>query len=86
MLELYLLPYEFNNPFYLPPGVTDEMVAGWRKAFDAAVADKAYQADAAKRRQTVTPRDGADVEKLVSRMFAIPPDIVERTIKATTPK
>jgi len=86
MLELYLLPYEFNNPFYLPPGVSDEMVAGWRKAFDAAVADKAYQADAARRRQTVTPRDGADVEKLVNRMFAIPPDIVDRTIKATTPQ
>jgi tripartite-type tricarboxylate transporter receptor subunit TctC len=86
MLELYLLPYEFNNPFYLPPGVSDEMVSVWRKAFDAAVSDKAYLADATKRRQTVTPRDGADVEKLVERMFAIPADIVDRTIKATTPQ
>lgn len=86
MLEFFLLPYEFQNPFMLPPGASDDMLAAYRKAFDAAVKDPAYLADAEKRRQTVRPRTGPDVEALVARMFATPKPIIERTIDATEPK
>lgn len=86
MLEFYLLPYEFNNPYYLPPGTADDVLAAWRKAFDSAVGDADYRADAAKRRQTVQPRPGTEVADLVARMFATPKAIIDRTIAATTPK
>ena len=86
MLEFYLLPYEFNNPFMLPPGTSDEALAAYRAAFEAAVRDPDYLAEAQKRRQTITPRSGDDVAALVDKMFATPRPIVERTIEATTPR
>ena len=86
MLEFYVLPYEFNNPYYLPPGTSDEVLATYRKAFDAAVRDPGYLADTQKRKQTVTPRDGADVMKLVEQLLATPKPIVQKVIEATAPK
>jgi len=86
MLEFYVLPYEFNNPFMLPPGVSDAVLAAYRKAFDSAVRDPAYLAEAQARKQTITPRTGDDVGRLVDLMFATPKTIVDRTIEATTPK
>ncbi len=86
MLEFYLLPYEFNNPLYLPPGVSDAVLATYRKAFDAVVADPAYRADALKRGQNLSPKTGQEVEQLVGRLFGTPKDVVQRTIEATSPK
>ena len=84
MLEFYLLPYEFNNPFMLPPGTPDEVLAAYRTAFAAAVRDPAYLAEAQARKQTITPRTGEHVAKLVEKMFATPQAIVARTLEATT--
>lgn len=86
MLEFYLLPYEFNNPYYLPPGASDETLAAYRKAFDAAMRDPAYRADAQKRGQSLAPHSGEEVARLVTRLFATPKPIIERTIEATTLK
>lgn len=86
MLEFFLLPYEFQNPYMLPPGTPDDALAAWRTAFDKAVADPAYQADTKKRRQNVHARDGADVTALVAKMYATPKAIIARTLKAIDPK
>lgn len=84
-LEYFLLPYEFNNPYYLPPGVPQESVPAWRKAFDAAVADPGYLAEAKKRQQDIEPKSGEQVEKLVRQLYATPKDIIKRTIDAINP-
>jgi tripartite-type tricarboxylate transporter receptor subunit TctC len=84
-LDFFLLPYEFNNPYYLPPGVPREAVAAWRKAFDAAVVDPAYLAEAKKRLQDVEPKSGELVEKLLAQMYATPPEVIKRTIAAIDP-
>ena len=84
-LEFFLLPYEFNNPYYLPPGVSADAVAAWRRAFDAAVADPDYIADSKKRIQDLAPKSGAEVEKLVQRMLTTPEAIIKRTIAASDP-
>jgi tripartite-type tricarboxylate transporter receptor subunit TctC len=86
MLEFYLLPYEFNNPYYLPPGSSDAALATYRKAFDAVIADPAYRDDATKRGQNLAPHTGVEVEKLVARLYAMPKEIIRRTIEATTPE
>lgn len=85
MLEFHLLPYEFNNPYYLPPGASDAAHATYRKAFDAVMADPGYRADATKRGQNLAPHTGMEVEKLVARLYSMPKEIVRRTIEATTP-
>ena len=86
MLEFFLLPYEFNNPYYLPPGASDEALATYRKAFSAVMADPAYSNDALKRGQNLAPKTGEEVERLVAQLFGTPKDIIRRTIEATTPK
>lgn len=85
-LEFFLLPYEFNNPYMLPPGVSDAMLAAYRKAFDAAVADKAYLADASKRRQILQIENGARVSAYVAQMNEMPQAIIERTKAMIDPK
>jgi tripartite-type tricarboxylate transporter receptor subunit TctC len=85
LLDLYLLPYEFNNPFMLPPGTPDDVLATYRKAFTAAVRDPDYRADAAKRRQSIDPRDGDDVTNLVRQLLATPPGVVKRMLAVTKP-
>ena len=85
MLEFFLAPYEFGNPYMLPPGVSDDMLAAYRTAFDKAVKNVDYLADSEKRRMKVQARDGAEVAQFVDRMFATPAGIVQRTIAATEP-
>lgn len=85
MLELYLLPYEFNDPYMLPPGTPDEIVAAYRAAFDAAVHDPQYLADAAKRQQHIHSRDGADVTALVHKLIATPKVVIRRMLEVTDP-
>jgi tripartite-type tricarboxylate transporter receptor subunit TctC len=84
-LDFFLLPYEFNNPYYLPPGVPAESVVSWRKAFDETMKDPAYAAETKKRLQEVEPKSGEAVEKLVQQMYATPLDVVKRTISASDP-
>lgn len=86
MLEFFGLPYEFDNPYYLPPGAPADALAAWRKAFDAATRDLTYRAEARQRGQNIQPRDGADVTGLVAKLYAMPKAVVDRTIAATTPR
>jgi tripartite-type tricarboxylate transporter receptor subunit TctC len=83
MLEFLQAPYEFNNPLMLPPGTPDEALLVWREAFQKAVADKAYLGEAEARLQNVAPRTGSEVETLVARMLATPPEIIERLKQVT---
>ena len=59
--------------------------ATWRAAFDASVADADYKADSAKRLQDVDVKSGAEVEALVKKLFATPPDVIRRTVEAIDP-
>jgi tripartite-type tricarboxylate transporter receptor subunit TctC len=85
ILDLYLLPYEFNNPLMLPPGAADDAYRAYRKAFDATMRDTAYLADVAARLQRIAPRDGDDVAALAKKLVAAPREIVQRMIEITSP-
>lgn len=86
ILDLYLLPWEFNHAFMLPPGAPPSALAMWRAAFDKAVKDPAYLADAAKRLQKIAARGGDEVQVLVDKLYATPKETVARTIAATSEK
>lgn len=86
VLEFVMLPYEFNNPLILPPGTPADAITAWRKAFQMAVQDPDYLAQAASRLQTILPRSGPEVEALVTRMYATPEKIILRAISVTSPK
>lgn len=74
---------EIQNPYMLPPGTPPDILALYRKAFEATVKDPAYLADAKKRQQNVVPQSGEFVQKTIANMYATPPDVIERVKKAT---
>ena len=82
ILELVYGQLVFGRPFVLPPGVASERVAALRRAFDATLKDKTLMAEAAKSQIDVDAVTGEDVEKVVTKMFATPAAIVERTKQA----
>ena len=85
LLDLYQLPYEFNNPYMLPPGTPPDIVRIYRTAFDAAVKDPSYLAEAQKRQQRVVPRTGAEVDLLIERLLATPAGVIQRMLQVTDP-
>ena len=68
-MEFFLIPSEVQDPFMLPPGVSEAMVRMWRRAFDAAVSDPGFLADTAKRNQDVHPKNGEYVTKAIAKML-----------------
>ena len=77
-LQLIVSRLEYGRPFFMPPDVPAARVELVRRAFDAAVKDEAYLADAEKAQLEVSPMSGEEVSDLVSRISATPPDVVAR--------
>lgn len=82
ILEFFGLPYELQNAYMLPPGTPDDILAAYRKAFDSALSDPDYRADAKKRNQEIEPHNGAEVTELIEKVLATPRSIVERATAA----
>ncbi|MGH6770106.1 MAG: hypothetical protein ACRECO_13910 [Xanthobacteraceae bacterium] len=76
-MELILSQGLFGRPYILPPGVPTERAAALRRAFAAALADKALRAEAAKMKLDVEPIAGADLQKKIAELYALPPNIVQ---------
>lgn len=82
--DFFQAPDEIQNPYMLPPGTPADILAIYRKAFDAVVKDPAYLAEAAKRKQNVVPQTGDFVQKTIAAMYATPPEVIERVKQATS--
>jgi len=66
------------RPFFAPPGVPADRIAILRKAFDAAMRDPALIEEAAKQRLELMPMQGAEMEALVAKLYALPQPVLER--------
>ncbi len=84
MVRFYMAPWQVNHALLLPPGTPPQMVAIYRKAFDAAVKEAGYIADATKRGQEPKPKSGAKVGEIIAKLYATPKDLVDKVVKATT--
>jgi tripartite-type tricarboxylate transporter receptor subunit TctC len=60
-----------------PPGLPVERVAELRTAFDAMMKDPDLLAEAAKQGLDIDPVGGAEIDALVQRVYATPPDVLE---------
>ncbi len=67
-----------GRPFFTTPDVPMERLAALRRAFDAAMVDKEFLAEAEKLKLEVTPVDGVTVETLVNEIYRSPKDIVSK--------
>jgi tripartite-type tricarboxylate transporter receptor subunit TctC len=75
---------EFGRPYVFPPGVPKERVALMRKAFADALKDPELVAEAARIKLDMTYRSPDHLERLVTRLYATPPAMIE-TVKKLVP-
>jgi tripartite-type tricarboxylate transporter receptor subunit TctC len=82
VMELLYSQQVFGRPFILPPDVPKERVAVLRHAFMQALSNPELKAAADKMKIDIVPLSGADLQKQVNELYAMPPDIIERAKKA----
>jgi hypothetical protein len=68
-------------PFVMPAGVPGDRVEAMRKAFLETMADQGFLADAKKAVMEIRPVAGADIQKLVTDVYATPPTVVQTTMQ-----
>lgn len=81
-LELLLARDVLGRPFVAPPDIPADRTAALRQGFDASMKDPNLLADAQKINAEINPATAAEVEALLKRIMAYPPEVVERTRKA----
>jgi tripartite-type tricarboxylate transporter receptor subunit TctC len=64
-------------PLMAPPDLPAERIAELRTAFDAMMKDPDLLAEAAKQGLDIDPVRGAELDALVQRLYATPPDVLE---------
>ena len=82
-MEFYQSQAVLVRVYVLPPGVPADRVAAVRKAFMGAIMSPEFQAEVAKSGVEAAPQPGPEVEALIARMYASPPDLVARVAAAT---
>jgi tripartite-type tricarboxylate transporter receptor subunit TctC len=82
VMELVFSQGSYGRPFVLPPGVPAERVAALRKAFVATLNDPALVAGARKAQLDLDPMAGEDLQALVAKLYALPPNIIARARQA----
>jgi len=82
VMEVIYTQNLFGRPYVLPEGVPAERVAALRKAFMATMSDPALVAEADKAGMELGARDGEEVQALVTKLYALPANVIERTKRA----
>ena len=78
LLKVVLTPLAAGRPLFLPPGVPMDRVTMLRRAFDATVKDPRFVEEAKKIGLEINPMTGEQIQKMVSDVYALPPDVVEK--------
>ncbi|HUZ71942.1 MAG TPA: tripartite tricarboxylate transporter substrate-binding protein [Stellaceae bacterium] len=82
LLDVLYSQQVFGRPYVLPPGVPADRVAALRKAFMATMQDPALRADAKRVRLAIDPISGADVQALVTKVYATPKPVIKKLKQA----
>jgi hypothetical protein len=77
-MSFMLTPLEIARMFAAPPGTPKDRVQILRTAFDAAVKDLAFLEDARRGKLNLDTASGAEVEKVVARLYSVTPDLINR--------
>lgn len=77
-LKLLAAPGAMARPVFGPPDTAPERLAAIRKAFDAAMVDTEFLADAKRQNLDVMPMSGADIEGLLRELYASNPKVIAR--------
>jgi tripartite-type tricarboxylate transporter receptor subunit TctC len=72
----------FSRALAAGPGVPMDRVDALRKSFEALMTDKAFLADAAKRKLDIDPRNAAQAHAMLDKIVNASPDLIARVKKA----
>ena len=75
--RLMLTEKAMGRPFMLGPKVPADRVRAMRKAFTAMVSDKAFTAEAKKRRREIVFVSGGEIQKMIGTMSAAPKKTIQ---------
>jgi hypothetical protein len=78
ILNAYLLSYNFERPFMLPPGTPKEQLSILRKAFKATLEDPEFLAEAKRSELVINYVSGEEIEKFVAQILGIAPKTREK--------
>jgi tripartite-type tricarboxylate transporter receptor subunit TctC len=78
VMEMMYSQSLFGRPYVLPPETPPERVTALRQAFMAALADKELLAEAERSGFDIGPMSGEDLQALVAKLYALPPEVIER--------
>lgn len=81
-MELILAAQLWGRPFVMPPNVPQERVAAVRKALIDTTKDAGFLAEAKKMQMDLEIVTGEQIDTLLKRVYATPPDIVETVRQA----
>ncbi len=82
ILDVLLASGELGRPFITSQKIPADRLAALRAAFDASMSDAALLADAGKQKLPIDPVGGVEAEKIVTRLYAFPPALVEKAKNA----
>lgn len=78
IMELYFSHTTFGRPYVMAPDAPADRVAALRKAFMATMADPGFVAEARKLGMDIDAVDGDTVQRLVSTIYAAPPELIAK--------
>jgi tripartite-type tricarboxylate transporter receptor subunit TctC len=78
LFEIAFAEQIMGRPFVVPPGVPPDRVAVLRSAFDATMKDPEFLDDAKLQHAEIDPVGGVEINALLDRVYAAPPDVVTR--------
>lgn len=78
IMRLFSSPLVLGSPFLAPPGLEPGRAASLRKAFESALNDQMFQAEAGKAGLAIEPLSGEALTRLVSDMINTPPAVVAK--------
>ena len=81
LIDLAEASNTLSRPFAAPPGLPVERARALQEAFMAMCNDPEFRAEAEKLRVDVSPVSGPDVLRLIERLGASPPDVLEHMKK-----
>jgi tripartite-type tricarboxylate transporter receptor subunit TctC len=76
--DLVFARLDFSRPYIAPPDMPKERARMLRQAFEATIKDEAFIAEAGKRKMDISLVPGAEMEKIVAKLYDTPDQIVAR--------
>jgi tripartite-type tricarboxylate transporter receptor subunit TctC len=83
ILRIIFARQVMGRPFLAPPGAPADRIEALRKAFMDTMSDKEFLADAEKSQMEINPVSGANVQKLITELYATPAAVARKASELT---